>query len=98
MNRVRKNSLCTKPVKAQIFGDIKEVYWILKSELSTDRENNVRDCFKDQYVDFKYPNNFESFYDLLEIKYHRKKSDYNENYLGENMILEKKKKTRGGSG
>ena len=54
---MRKNSLCTKPVKAQIFGDIKEVYWILKSELSTDRENNVRDCFKDQYVDFKYPNN-----------------------------------------
>ena len=61
----------------------------MKSELSTDRENNVRDCFKDQYVDFKYPNNFENFNDLLEIKYQRKRSDYNENYLGENMILDR---------
>lgn len=55
-------------------------------ELSTDRENNIRDCFKDQYVNFKCPNNVEYFNDLLEI-YQRKKSDYNENILGENMIL-----------
>ena len=54
-------------------------------ELSTDRENNIRDCFKDQYVNFKCPNNVEYFNDLLE-RYQRK-SDYNENYLGENMIL-----------
>ena len=58
----------------------------LKIELSAEREDNIRDCFEDQNVDLKYPNNVEYFNDLLEI-YQRKKSDYNENILGENMIL-----------
>ena len=38
----------------KLFGDIKEVYWILKIELSTEREDSIKDCFKDQIVDFKY--------------------------------------------
>ena len=37
---------------------------------------------------FKYPNNVENFNDLLEI-FKRKKSSFNENYLGENMILDR---------
>ena len=37
---------------------------------------------------FYYPNNIEEFDDLLEI-YTRKKSNYTENDLGENMILDK---------
>ena len=74
--------------KHKLFGDIKEVYWILNIELSTDWDNNIRDCFKDQYVDFKYPNNVEDFNDLLET-YQRKNPDYNENYLGENVILDR---------
>ena len=53
--------------KNKLFGDIKEVYWILKIELSSDRENIIRDCFKDQTIDFEYPNNVEAFHDLLEI-------------------------------
>ena len=65
--------------KNKLFGDIKEVYWISKMELSTDRENNIRDCFRKQKVDFKYPTNVDDFSDLLEF-YQRKKSDYNENY------------------
>ena len=31
--------------KNQMFGDIKEVLWISKMSLSTERENNIRDCF-----------------------------------------------------
>ena len=31
--------------KNQMFGDIKEVLWISKISLSTERENNIRDCF-----------------------------------------------------
>ena len=46
--------------KSKLFGDIKEVYWISKFELSTDRESNIRDCFKDQDLDFKYFNNAEA--------------------------------------
>ena len=59
-----------------------------KIELSSDRENSIRDSFKDQDVDFEYPNNVEDFTDLLEI-YKRKKSGCNENYLSENMILDR---------
>ena len=40
--------------KKKLFGDIKEVYWISKIELSTEREDIIKDCFKDQIVAFKY--------------------------------------------
>ena len=51
----------------KLFGDIKEVYWISKTELSKDRKKNIKDCFVDQTVNFDYPNNVEEFNDLLEI-------------------------------
>ena len=52
--------------KNKLFGDVKEVYWISKIELSKDREDNIRDCFTDQVVKFDYSNNVEEFDDLLE--------------------------------
>ena len=58
--------------KNKLFGDIKEVYWVSKIELSIDRENNIRDCFHEKNVDFKYPTNVDDFYDFLEF-YQRKK-------------------------
>ena len=58
--------------KNKLFGDIKEVYWICKIELFKDREENIRDCFVGQTVNFHYPNNVEEFNDILEI-YTRKK-------------------------
>ena len=82
----RKTTFIQNLGKKKIFGDIKQFYWISKIELSAEREDNNRDCFEDQNVDLKYPNNVEYFNYLLEI-YQRKKSDYNENILGENMIL-----------
>ena len=33
---------------------IKKVYWISEIGLSKDREENVRDCFADQTVNFDY--------------------------------------------
>ena len=72
----------------KLFGDIKEVYWISKIELSAERQDSIKDCFKDQIVDFKYPSSVEDFNDLLEI-YKQKKSDCNENYLSENTILDR---------
>lgn len=74
--------------KNKLFGDIKEVYWISKIELSSYRENNIRDCFKEQTVDSKYPNNADDFNNLLEF-YQRKKSGYNEKVLEENMVLDR---------
>ena len=66
-------------------GDMKEVYWASKSELSEDREENIRDCFVNQIVKFDYPNNVEEFDDLLEL-YRRQNAEYIENDLGENMV------------
>ena len=74
--------------KTKLFGDIKEIYWIWKIELSAEREDSIKDCFKEKIVDFKYPSNVEDFNDLLEM-YKRKKSDCNKNYLGENTILDR---------
>ena len=74
--------------KNKLFGNVKEVYWISKIELSKDREENIRDCFTDQVVKFEYPNNVEEFNDLLEM-YRLKKAEYIENDLGENMVLDK---------
>ena len=67
--------------KNKMFRDIKEVLWISKIALSSDREDNIRDCFTEQKVDFKYPNNVEDFNNLLEFC-QRKESSCNENYLG----------------
>ena len=67
---------------------MKEVYWISKIEVSKDREDNIRDCFTDQVVQFDYPNNAEEFDDLLEMCRLRK-AKYIENDLGENMVLDK---------
>ena len=53
--------------KNKMFGDVKEVYWVSKIELSKDREENIRDCFHNQIVKFDYPNNVEEFDDLLEV-------------------------------
>ena len=74
--------------KNKMLGDVKEVYWILKIELSKDREENIRDCFDNEIVKFDYPNNVEEFDFLLEV-YRRQKADYIENDLGENMVLDK---------
>ena len=74
--------------KNKMFGDVKEVYWVSKIELSKDREENIRDCFVNQIVKFNYPNNVEEFDDLLEL-YRRRKVHYIENDLGENMVLDK---------
>ena len=72
--------------KNKMFRDTKEVMWISKISLSTERENN-RDCFVDQKVDFKYPNSVYDFDHLLEFC-QRKKKPRNENVLGENVVLD----------
>ena len=81
-NWLRENDICPK------FRDIKEVFWISKIALSSDREDNIRYCFTEQKVHFKYPNNVEDFNDLLEFC-RRKKSSCNGNYFGENMVMDR---------
>ena len=74
--------------RSKSFGDIDKVFWVSEVELSKDREDNIRDCFVDQTVDFFYRNNVADFNDLLEI-FAQKKANYDENDLGEKLILDK---------
>ena len=74
--------------KKKPFGDIKEVFWITKIVLSAEREDSIRDCFKDQSFNLNYPDNIEDFDYLLETC-KRDKADYKENDLGEKMVLDK---------
>ena len=46
-----------------MFGEIKEVIWVSKMSLSKDRESNLRECFVDEEMDFKYQNNIDEFDD-----------------------------------
>ena len=36
----------------KLFGDIKEVFWMSKTDLSEKREDNIRDCFQNQHDHF----------------------------------------------
>ena len=63
----RKTTFAQNLGKNKLFGDIKEVYWISKIELSAETEDGIKDCFKDQIVNFKYPSSVEDFNDMLEI-------------------------------
>ena len=83
-----KTTFVQNLAKNQLFGKIKQVHWISKIELSKDRENNIRDCFVNQDVNFDYPNNVEDFDYLLEV-YKIRKDDYVKNDLGEKMVLNK---------
>ena len=83
-----KTTFVQNLAKNQLFGDIKEVFWISTLELSADRENNIRDCFEDQDVQFSYPNNVEDFDYLLEMC-KRNKADNLENNLGERKVMDK---------
>ena len=58
----------------------------IKNITSTERENNIRDCFVNQHVHFQYPNDIDEFKDLLDIC-QRKKTDCKENVLGEKLVL-----------
>ena len=45
-----KTIFAQKLGKHRLCGGIKEKDWISKIELSSDREENIRDCFSDQVV------------------------------------------------
>ena len=70
--------------KNKMFGKIKEVVWLSKIPLWKGRENNIREYFVNEKIDFKYPNSVDEFDDLFEY-FQRQRAPCNENYLGENI-------------
>ena len=51
--------------KNKMFGNLKEVIWVSKILLSKDWEKQIKNCFVDEKVDFKYVE-FDEFDDLLQ--------------------------------
>ena len=70
--------------KNKMFRTLKEVIWVSKILLSKERENQIRECFVDEKVDFKYKETIYEFNDLLE-HVQKKIISCNENSLGENI-------------
>ena len=73
--------------KNKLFGNITTVYWNSKISLSKEREEK-KESFKDQEVNFHYPENLDDFNYLLEA-FMQRKSEYVNSDLGEEMILDK---------
>ena len=52
----------------KMFGrDITTVFWVSKIRLSRDREENIRESFVDQTVQFTYLNNLDDFNYLIDL-------------------------------
>ena len=79
-----KTTFVQNLAKSNLFGELKEIFWILKISLSSERERERRErerereredkigaCFKNP-VEFKYPNNIEDFNMYLDF-YQRKR-------------------------
>ena len=57
---MRKTTFVQNLSKTDLFGDLKENFWISKISLSSEREKHKKRCFK-KHVNFKYPHSLEDF-------------------------------------
>ena len=83
-----KTTFVQNLAKNKLFGQITEVYWVSKIELSKEREESIEARFEDQEVSFHYPNNTDDFDYLIDV-FKRRKSEYVNNELGEKMIFDR---------
>ena len=75
--------------KNKIFGtEIKDVFWVSKIFSSKDREDVIRESFKDQDVNFSYPQDLDDFNYLLG-NFTQNKSEYTKNELGKELEIDK---------
>ena len=83
----RKSTFAQNLGKNKTLGNLKELTWASKILLSKEREQQIKNCFVDEKVDFKYVENIDEFDDLLE-HIQKRKPRCNENNLGENKELD----------
>ena len=84
-----KTSFIQKLGRINLFGKkIRDVYWISKIALSSEREDNIKESFIDRKVHFSYPEDLDEFNYLIELL-SQNKSEYIENDLGENIEINK---------
>ena len=83
-----KKTFVQNLAKNDLFGEIKEIFWISKISLSSEREDNIKACFK-EHVEFKYPNNIEDFNIYLDFFQRKRDTECNDILMGENNVLNK---------
>ena len=70
-----------------MFGnDIVEVFCVSNFFLNKEREDSIRDSFKDQKVHFSYPQDLNDFNNLIE-NFMQVKADYIDNDMGELPVI-----------
>ena len=78
--------------KNKLFGtEIRDVFWVSNIILSSERENAIRENFKDQDVYFNYPTDSDEFNYLIG-NFTQEKSDYvddNSSEIGEKLRANK---------
>ena len=75
--------------KNKLFGsELTDVFWISKIVVSNEREDLIRDSFVDQEVHFSYLHDLDDFNYLVE-NFTQDKSEYVDNTLGENFLVNK---------
>ena len=80
-----KTTFVQNLAKNKLFGQITEVYWVSKIELSKEQEESIEAIFEDQEISFHYLNNYDYLIDVFK----RRKPEYVNNELGKKMILDK---------
>ena len=84
-----KTTFIEKLGRNKLFGSqIKNVFWVTKIVLSSEREEIIRKSFVDQEVHFSYPCDLDDFSYLIE-NFTQEKSDYEDSELGENLKIKK---------
>ena len=84
-----KTTFIQKLGKSKHFGsELTDVFWVSKIVLSSEREDFIRDSFVDQEVHFSYPHDLDDFNYLVE-NFTQDKSEYVDNELGENLLVNK---------
>ena len=84
-----KTTFIEKLGRNKLFGSqIKNVFWVTKIVLSSEREEIIRKSFVDQEVHFSYPCDLDDFSYLIE-NFTQEKSDYEDSELGGNLKIKK---------
>ena len=83
-----KKTFVQNLAKNDLFGEIKEIFWISKISLSSERKDNIQACFK-EHVELKYPNNIEDFNIYLDFFQRKRDTECNDILMGENNVLNK---------
>ena len=77
-----KKTFVQNLAKNDLFGEIKEIFWISKISPSSERKDNIKTCFK-EHVELKYPNNIEDFNIYLDFSQRKRDTECNDILMGE---------------